>query len=154
KLVPEIGWRGSFLMLAAVVAVIGPPATMLVRRRSPGGAAHARPPAVLGPLAAWRKRGFPLFYLVIVLSSFCIFIPSVHIVPAARDLGLSLDSGAALIALIGVGNVFGRFVLAGFGDRVGAVRLLALLTAVTAGSFILWAVAANFATLAVFAVVF
>ncbi|MGG6896638.1 MFS transporter [Rhizobium sp. BR 315] len=154
KLIPVIGWRGSFLMLAAVIAVIGPPAMMLVRRRLANSGANALPPALLSPLTAWSKPGFPLFYLVIVLGSFCIFIPYVHIVPAAHDLGLSLDSGTALIALIGVGNVFGRFVLAGFGDRIGSVRLLALLTAVVAGSFILWAFAANFVMLAIFAVIF
>lgn len=154
KLIPEIGWRGAFLMLAAVIAVIGPPATMMVRRRPPAGGPHPSRSVVLGPAAAWRTPKFALFYVAIVLSSFCIFIPYVHIVPAAQDLGLSLDAGAALIALIGIGNVFGRFVLAGFGDRLGAARLLAILTGATAASFVLWVVADGFMTLAIFAVIF
>lgn len=154
KLVAEVGWRDCLLMLAAVIALVGPPATMMVRRRSPGLGAREPRPAILSPLATWRKPGFPLFYVVIVLSSFCIFIPYVHIVPAARDLGLSLDAGTALIALIGIGNVFGRFVLAGLGDRIGSVRLLAILTATVAASFVLWAVSVNFAMLAAFAVIF
>lgn len=156
RLIPYLGWRGCFLMLAAVIAVVGPPAAMLIRRRLAAADLNAATPtpATLSPLAAWRTPGFPLFYLVIVLGSFCIFIPYVHIVPAARDLGLPLDAGTTLIALIGIGNVFGRFVLAGLGDRLGAVRMLAALTAGVAASFVLWAFADGFAMLAIFAVVF
>jgi MFS transporter, OFA family, oxalate/formate antiporter len=152
RLVPHLGWRGCFLMLAAVITLIGPLAAMLIRRRRV--AVDPNAPAMLSPLMAWGEPGFPLFYLVIVLGSLCIFIPYVHIVPAARDLGLSLDAGTALIALIGIGNVFGRFVLAGLGDRLGAVRMLAILTGVVASSFVLWASAGSFAALAMFAVIF
>lgn len=153
QLMPSIGWRGCFLALAAVVAVFGLPAATLIRRRHLGDAAASKP-ATLTPLEAWRRPNFPLFYLVIVLGSFCTFIPYVHIVPAARDLGLSLDEGTLLIALIGVGNVFGRFVLAGLGDRFGVLRMLSALTGVVAISFLLWASAGGFLALAVFALLF
>lgn len=154
RLIPHLGWRGCFLMLAAVIAVIGPFAAMLIRRRRVASDPNAGAPAMLSPVRAWREPAFPLFYLVIVLGSFCIFIPYVHIVPAARDLGLSLDAGTALIALIGIGNIFGRFVLAGLGDRLGAVRMLAILTGVVAASFVVWSSAGSFAALAIFAVLF
>lgn len=154
KLVPNIGWRGSFLVLAAVIVVIGMPASMLVRRYRGDHTDNGLPLKPLGPLAAWGRQGFPRFYLVIVLGYFCVFIPYVHIVPAARDLGLSLETGTLLIGLIGIGNVFGRFVLSGLGDRIGPVRLLAILTLMVAGSFMLWALAVNFAMLATFAVIF
>ena len=154
RLIPEFGWRGSFLMLAIVVACLGIPAAALIRRRADPALSSAPSSDRLGPLAAWQEHGFRLFYLVIVFSSFCIFIPYVHVVPAAKDLGLSLDAGAALIALIGIGNVFGRFVLAGLGDRIGSVRMLAILTGAVAVSFLLWAIATNFALLAAFAVLF
>jgi MFS family permease len=91
---------------------------------------------------------------MLLFASFCTFIPLVHIVPAARDMGLSTGSGAVLIALIGVGNIFGRFVLAGLGDRMGRLRLLAILTFAVAGCFVLWCLATGFVTLAVFAVLF
>jgi MFS transporter, OFA family, oxalate/formate antiporter len=69
-------------------------------------------------------------------------------------MGLSLESGSVLIGLIGIGNILGRIILAGLGDRIGALRLLALLIFAVAASFILWALAGGLLMLAVFAVVF
>jgi MFS family permease len=153
--VPHLGWRGCFLLLACVIATIGLPAAMFVRKRQagevPSGLLQDEFPS---PIAAWRNGQFRLFYVMLILVSFCTFIPYVHIVPAARDMGLPLESGTVLIALIGIGNIFGRFVLAGLGDRIGALRLLAILTFAVAGSFVLWSVATGFAMLALFAVLF
>lgn len=155
RLAPDLGWRGCFIGLAGVIAVIGLPAAMLVRKRQDGGSASSAGPArYLSPAAAWRDGKFRLFYAMLLLASFCTFIPYVHIVPAARDLGLSLDTGTLLIGLIGLGNIFGRFVLAGLGDRVGSSRLLAILTFAVAGSFILWSMANGTVMLALFALGF
>lgn len=155
RLVPDLGWRGSFVALAGVIAAVGLPAAMLVRKRQdgsiPSGSRSIRYPS---PFAAWRNRQFRLFYVMLILVSFCTFIPYVHIVPAARDMGLSLESGTMLIGLIGIGNIFGRLVLVGLGDRIGALRLLAILTFAVAGSFILWFVAGGIIVLALFAVLF
>ena len=153
KLVPELGWRGCFIGLALVIAAIGLPAAMLVRKRRDGSVSR-RPGERPGPLSVWGDSRFRLFYVMLILASFCTFIPYVHIVPAARDMGLSIESGTILIALIGVGNIFGRFVLAGLGDRIGSLRLLAILTFAVAGSFLLWSVAGNMAMLVLFALSF
>ncbi|MBS7538810.1 MFS transporter [Ancylobacter lacus] len=153
--VRDLGWRGCFLALASIIAAIGLPAVALIRKRKDRAVtADTRRPDYPSPLAAWRDGRFRLFYAMLVLASFCTFIPYVHIVPAARDMGLSLESGTSLIGLIGIGNIFGRFVLAGLGDRMGSLRLLAFLTFAVAGSFILWALADGMAMLAAFAVVF
>lgn len=131
-----------------------PAAGFIRKRRDSESPAAATPPAYPSPIDAWRDGRFRLFYVMLVLASFATFIPYVHIVPAARDMGLSLESGAALIGLIGIGNIFGRFVLAGLGDRIGSLRLLAMLTFAVAGSFVLWSLAGGMAMLAFFAVVF
>lgn len=154
RLLPAIGWRGCFLALAAIVCVVGLPAARLLRRRAAAAPSVRGAGRLLSPAEAWATPGFRRLYLVVLLGSFCVFIPYVHIVPAARDLGLSLDVGTGLIALIGVGNVFGRFVLAGLGDRFGAIRLLAVLTGAVAGSFFLWAMAGGLLGLAAFCVMF
>lgn len=159
-LIPALGWRGCLLLLAAVVAVFGGAAAIFVRQRELPRPREWPPtqdrPAqrFASPLAVWRRRSFPLFYFVVVLGSFCVFIPYVHLVPAAQDLGLSLEAGASLIAVIGVGNVIGRFALVGLGDLIQARYLLAILTAVVAGSFVFWSFADNYAMLAAFAFVF
>ncbi len=51
-LVETIGWRGAFLLMAAVTAALSALAYAGVRDAPPGHAFHARPPE--SPRAAWR----------------------------------------------------------------------------------------------------
>lgn len=151
---PFIGWRGCFTALACLFAVFGLPAAMLIRkRRDNPDPSRSRADKHVNA-AIWRDGRFYLFYAVLVLSSFCTFIPYVHIVAAAQDMGLSLQDGTTLVGLIGVGNVVGRFFLAGLGDRFGRRRLLASLTFAVAASFALWALASGMIQLALFALTF
>jgi MFS family permease len=157
QLLPYVGWRGCLIGIAIVIAVTGLPAAFLLRKREEGhpkpqSDGSASPPPT--PRAAWATRKFPLYYVAMALASVSTFIPYVHIVPSARDLGVSLPASTALIGIIGVGNIFGRFVLAGLGDRIGRIRLLAGLTLAVAGSFVLWATATGFVQLAIFAGLF
>lgn len=154
QLVPEWGWRGCFIGLAAVIAIVGLPAALFIRKRRDAANPPGQRKDFPSPLAIWRKPSFRRYYLLMLLASFCTLIPYVHMVPAARDLGLSVESGATLIGLIGIGSFFGRFTLAGFGDRIGSIRLLSLLIFTVAGSFLLWAAAGGMITLALFALIF
>jgi MFS family permease len=152
---PSIGWRGCFIALACLFAGFGLPAALVIRKRRD----HANPPSNRASNSAnapaiWLDGRFYLFYVVLILSSFCTFIPYVHIVAAAQDMGLSIQDGTTLVGLIGVGNVVGRFFLAGLGDRFGRRRLLAALTFAVAGSFALWASASGMIQLALFALTF
>ena len=149
---PSIGWRGCFIALACIVPGFGLPAAMLMRKRRDNNQISSNSGANASVI--WRDSRFYLFYLVLILSSFCTFIPYVHIVAAAQDLGLSIQDGTTLVGLIGVGNVIGRFFLAGLGDRLGRRRLLASLTFAVAASFALWATASGMVQLALFALTF
>lgn len=151
---PSIGWRGCFVALACVFAGLGLPAAMFIRKRRDNTSRPSVRDGHADALALWRDSRFCLFYVVLILSSFCTFIPYVHIVAAAQDMGLSIQDGTALVGLIGVGNVIGRFFLAGLGDRLGRRRLLASLTFAVAGSFALWASATGMIQLALFALMF
>jgi MFS transporter, OFA family, oxalate/formate antiporter len=151
--VPHIGWRVCFLALALIIAIVGWPAALFIRKRREV-TTEVQPTNRPSLISVWRDGNFRRYYAMLLFASFCTFIPLVHIVPAARDMGLSIGSGSMLIALIGIGNIFGRFVLAGLGDRVGRLRLLAILTFAVAGCFVLWCFAAGFAMLATFAVLF
>lgn len=68
--------------------------------------------------------------------------------------GVSLQAETSLISFIGIGSIFGRFVLTGLGDRLGRLRLLVMLTFLFAGSFVIWSAAAGFITFVLFAVLF
>ncbi|WP_218570714.1 hypothetical protein [Pseudomonas sp. H3(2019)] len=59
-----------------------------------------------------------------------------------------------LIGLIGVGNVAGRLFLGSIGDRMGARRLLIVLTFALVLLNLLWLGADTFITLALFAICF
>lgn len=145
------GWRSGFLSLAAIVACIGIPAACLITERL--RTVEAPSPRRLFADHQQAKQ-FVRLYAVLLLSSFSTFIPYVHLVPAARDLGIPPVAGATLIGLIGIGNIFGRFILAGFGDRIGPQRLLSILLLVVAFSFGLWTVANGIVSLAAFALLF
>ncbi|MFB2566089.1 MFS transporter [Rhizobium sp. IMFF44] len=154
KALPFIGWRGCFLTLACIFAVFGVPAALLVRKRRDSTISHLAYAGDHTLPAIWRDGRFWLFYVVLLLSSLCTFIPYVHIVAAARDMGLSIQDGTALVSVIGVGSIVGRFFLAGLGDRFGRRQLLASLTLAVAASFAIWASASGMIQLTLFALIF
>ncbi|WP_218196347.1 MULTISPECIES: MFS transporter [unclassified Pseudomonas] len=77
-----------------------------------------------------------------------------HINPYARQFGISVTQANLLIGLIGVGNVAGRLFLGSIGDRMGARRLLIVLTFALVLLNLLWLGAHTFVTLALFAACF
>lgn len=155
QIVLQVGWRGSFLLLAVIVAIAGLPAGMKIRRRRPPGTSPGFGKVATNiAMPVHRLPGFRRFYIMLILASFCVFIPFVHLVPAARDLGIPLGQASVLISVIGVGNIFGRFVLSGLGDRWGSQRVLVALTFLLSTSFLVWYFAAGFLFLAVFAFIF
>jgi MFS family permease len=78
-------------------------------------------------------------------------LPLAHLVPFARDHGHSEAFGATLVGLIGVGSVAGRFLLGGFGDRVGRRTMLIVVYAAMTGLLLFWIGASGAAALAFFA---
>ena len=155
QLLPHLGWRICFVLLGVIVATLGTPAALLVHRRPRPAAAHAADQVADNhPAGTVRTATFARFYVSVLLASICTFIPYVHLVAAALDQGSSLQAGTVLIGLIGVGNIAGRFLLGGIADRLGRVRVLAILTLILGGSFLIWAIEPALPGLAAFALVF
>ncbi len=103
---------------------------------------------------ALRARPFGMLYAGSFLVSLGIFIPFVHLVPYARDAGLSKETGVIMFALVGLGSTAGRFVLGGVADRVGRRRTLAALFAGMGIMLLWWAVSSGPWALGAFALVF
>jgi hypothetical protein len=104
---------------------------------------------------AWSCPGLAqqqlrLVFLAIFLASVSLFAALVHIAPMAQGLDIDVVSSQWLIALIGAGNVLGRPLLGGLGDRLGALRLLMGLSLFLALLHLLWWQAHGWAALAVF----
>ncbi len=149
------GWRGAYLGLTALTLVLAVPAALLL-----GGRAAKRAEAAGAALAgmtlraALRSRLFWLMYGVAMLICVGFFVPMVHLVPYAQDVGLSEAQGVSLVSLLGLGSLLGRFGMGSVADRLGHARSLVAIGAGLGFLFLVWWVATSFWLLAVFAVCF
>ena len=145
------GWRGAYLALAAFVLVLGGIAAALLKpkRRDRSTILEGIP---LGE--ALKTTPFWLLFLSLMLSCTGLFVPMVHLGPYATDAGYTEAQGVALVSLIGVGSLVGRFTIGAPADRIGRLPSLCLMYAGLGIMFFLWAVASAYWVLVVFAIVF
>jgi MFS family permease len=164
-LIGDLGWRGAYVVLGVFAAVLGGGMALLIaddpRDRGFGpdgdwpltqhGAAQAPGASVR---AAVTSRTFAALYAACLISSFGTFVPFVHLVPYARDHGVTQSAGVLLLGAIGVGSTAGRFFLGDLGDRMGRQRALITMFAGMAFALAIWAVARSLWPLVVFALVY
>lgn len=174
-LIAQVGWRGAYFTLAALVIVLGAGMSLLIendpRRRgllpdgdAPGGGSRdaAAAAASIGANAhagatvreAVTSRSFASLYAACLVCSFGVFVPFVHLVPYALDHGVAPSTAVLLLGAIGVGSTAGRFFLGGLADRFGRRASLLAMFAGMAVALVAWAGAGTVATLAAFALVF
>jgi OFA family oxalate/formate antiporter-like MFS transporter len=164
-LLQHLSWRDTMQWFALVIVVLGlGAAAVLVGQPAdlgqwPDGDTQAREAVGAGAAGlslreALARPVFWWYFLSIFLASIGLFTALVHIHPSARAAGVAPEQGAWLIGLIGVGNVLGRLLLSGLGDRLGVQRLLHVLTLGLALLPCLWWQADAFWGLALFALLF
>ncbi|MCC7275901.1 MAG: MFS transporter [Alphaproteobacteria bacterium] len=163
-LVEAFGWRGACLGLALVTLAIGGGACLLLDGRpqrrgfGPDGAAAAaaggRAQAGTDFATAWRSRPFRLLTLISLLTSFGVFVPFVHLAPSAIDQGVPDGIAAALIGVIGLGSLVGRFAVGAVADRFGRRRTLPAVVVAQAVLLAFWMVADRLWMLGAFALAF
>jgi MFS family permease len=76
-----------------------------------------------------------------------VFIPLVHLVPFARDLGHSPMTAAWVVSSLGAGAVAGRLVMGSLSDRVGRLPALRLALAFQAAACLTFLAAHGLGTL-------
>jgi len=164
-LIDMAGWRQAYILLGLFAALLGIAMSWLLvndpRQRGVGpdgdpldaaaGKSSARGITVG---EAVRTRQFIGLYAASLACAFGVFVPFVHLVPYALDLGISPSSAVLLLGVIGVGSTAGRFFLGGLADRMGRHASLVLMHAGIAAALVIWAVAGDFWTLALFAFLF
>ena len=143
------GWRGAYFALAVFVLVLGGVAACLLKNKS--DAKNKNPISVRDAL---RTTPFWLLYVSLTLSCFGLFVPMVHLGAYAQDLGYSEAQGVALVSLIGLGSLLGRFTVGPFADRMGREASLAAMYAGLGIMMLVWWAASAWWLLALFAVVF
>ncbi len=117
------GWRDTFLWLALVAVVVVAPLTWAVLRRPPPGIVYANTTGSSeGRLWATNEiLGTRLFWLpVLCILPLTIAFSGVQLNLGAfsRDLGLSGDTAAMLLALSSACMILGKFFFGGLGDRL------------------------------------
>ena len=126
----RVGWRQTYLGVAAVCLVAMLPLALALRRRPvfksslpAGETASAAAPASLG-----MSDGTLQVLLVVAGVSCCVAMsmPIVHIVAYCGDLGFPAARGAEMLALMLGCGVFSRLVFGLIADRVGGLRALLL----------------------------
>jgi MFS family permease len=164
-LIAGLGWRGAYLVLGVLALMIGGGMALFIENDPRGRglsadgdemprAARAVPAGGVSVRDAIATRRFVSLYAACLICSFGVFVPFVHLVPFARDHGISASTAALLLGVIGIGSTLGRFFLGGIADRMGRERALLLMFAGMAASLSIWAVSVSVWSLAVFALVF
>ena len=148
-LIESIGWRDSYLVLAAV----GVAALLLCALAA--APAPVRGSAVASSLTdALRDRQYRLLYLATALLGIPLFVPFVYLPSYAEERGVDPVLAAGLVGAIGTASVVGRLALGALAAPLGLLRVFQSCFLAVALSFLLWWVAGgSYAVLLAFAVV-
>jgi MFS transporter, OFA family, oxalate/formate antiporter len=162
-LIELFGWRPAYLVIGVGAAVLGVVVSSLIvsdpseRGLHPDGTTHSHEQALVvhgtSLREAVRSAAFKRMYLACFMGSLGVFVPFVHLVPYAQDIGIEAGTAAALIATIGAGSTAGRFFLGGVADRMGRVQFLRVTYLGMMLAMLLWAVAGSLPWLVTFAAV-
>jgi MFS family permease len=149
-----VTWREALQIMAFCVLVLGLVAAFLLQRAPSVVTGNAAQSSGKTLKEALKTPSFRWLYMGVILGSPVMFIPFAHISAAARDAGVSDSQAVALVGLIGIGSLVGRFAIGWLADRIGRVQTLMLMQCAMGLSFLIWAVAKDQQVFAIFAVVF
>jgi MFS family permease len=165
QLIAAVGWRETYLVLAALTAIGAIVSGTLVRPAPdhygltpdgdpphPSGGSAMPPGLTLG--RAMRSQPFWIIYTGALLMSFGLFVPFVHLAPYARDVGLGEGFGVLLIVLLGVGSTVGRFLFASVTGWIGRRLSFGLMYVGSAAMLVMWSVSSSAPALVAFALMF
>lgn len=131
-LVSLYDWRSSMQIVAAIVAAVMIPVSLLVRR-APALAAGNAPAAEAGAaqpeMSLAQALRSPQFVILLATNFFCCAThsgPIIHTVSYAISCGIPLIAAVSIYSVEGLAGLFGRIGFGLLGDRFGAKRVLVL----------------------------
>ena len=154
-LIAQMDWRPAFLVIGVVVVLAGGTAGLLVKNPSGSNQDSGEVPATVQGVSladAVRSRPFVLLLIGFLLASLGQFTPIAHLVPYAEDRGISPQTAATLLSLLGVGSAVGRFAIGAGADRLGRWRALGLSFGGVGISCLVWLASDGMVGLGTFAV--
>jgi MFS family permease len=146
-------WRVAFAACGGLAAAVGLCGAMLLHP-APGEPRAPREQGVAGFGPELRSRAFAMAWGGTLLVSVPMTLPYAMLVATARDLGLARGDAVALLGLVGLGSIAGRFLLAAVADAVGRHATLTFCCGGVAASMVLWALARELVALQAFALAF
>jgi MFS family permease len=129
-LISHHDWRTSLQILAAVVAGLMIPASLLVRRPPALASTEAGAPADGAPQPAMslgKALRSPQFIILLATNFFCCAThsgPIIHTVSYAISCGIPMISAVTIYSVEGLAGMGGRIAFGLLGDRFGARRVL------------------------------
>lgn len=118
------GWRGAYMIVAAIILVTMVPLVLMLRRKPP--AVALQPDSAV----AVRSIGFSpsalQAMLIVAGLATCVAMsmPQVHIVAYCIDLGYGVARGSEMLAIMLAAGVVSRLASGFLADRIGGVRTL------------------------------
>lgn len=146
-------WRAAFVACGALAALIGLAGAMLLTPAPQEQAAAGTDPRPTPPPVV-RSRAFVIAYGGTLLVSMPAVLPHALLVGTARDLGFDRHDSVALLGLIGLGTIIGRFLLSALADAVGRRAVFLACCGGMSASMLLWAAAERQPALQAFALGF
>ncbi|MDI2130158.1 MFS transporter [Yinghuangia seranimata] len=135
-----LSWRGVYVVLAGVLAVVTIPLHAIVLRRpwppAPVSVHHAEVPGDVKSVV--RSRPFVILVVAMALGSFGMYAGLVNLVPLFTERGSSTTVAAWALGLGGAGQVLGRLGYAALTRRAGVLaRTVGILGATAAATALL-----------------
>lgn len=127
----HLGWRGAYLVLAAILAAVTLPAHALALRAPwpPVSVDRAHSPTA-GHDTTARTRPFLLLTAAFTLSGFAVYAVVIGLVPLLTARGASTTTAAWALGLGGLGQTLGRTLYATLARRTGpTTRTVTLIAA-------------------------
>jgi len=169
-LITGYGWRGAYLVLGllALCTIIGCAAFIIRDPERMGLHPDGQAQKLLLPekttdialsesftlAEAQRTEAFWLLNVIFTLTWIVVFMPMVHIVPFAIDIGISPFRAAMTISVIGFAGFAGRLAIGTLSDRFGRVATLGVCLLLQGLSFAAFTVSTGLMLLYLAAAVF
>ncbi len=138
----QLDWRGTYLVLGAVLAVVTIPAHWFGLRApwTPSHQAADRTPAEQARVVRriWTSRTFLILAVSMSAVALCVYAVVINLVPLLTSRGLSTGTAAVALGIGGIGQVTGRLGYAAFAARTTvATRTTAVFAAVALSTTLL-----------------
>lgn len=146
----QMSWRHTYLVLAAIMAVITVPAHYFGLRR-PWPAVDSRH-VVEAPTRTARSAPFLALVAAFALAGLASYAVIANLVPLMSQRGISTGAAAVALGLGGAGQVLGRLGYQALVRRIGVVPRTALIMAGVAATTVLLGVFSSYAALVIVAI--